>query len=453
VIIFSEKDIKWTDKPTDVAWPRWFRKAVLSAADQLKGAERWISEFPDRVFLDKACEAAFPLRFPPLERRRLHRIVVARGAAEACRKHYEGGLGTLIIKPDLTGKDHCDPASPNYIPFAIGDIDPAADFVHVFDEGALDIVMSELDTVADFTEYLEKRATFLRSGRLVSAHGEEDLLAYYAIRINDDGQHDFTPPDGKTWEEISGLSLGAGHYSNFVRHPQYRAKKEADDVSYVWDRLIEAFTRHMIGGTSIVLPGHTYSLTNSEMAVRYMALANRFVRRNYGEAVLGALEIGQKRDVFFRAMLPGPTSVDADTGFFFVTLKYLDWMDAKGGYEKYRLNRSGYIQIYAQAILMKHAHLKRVIGIAMEPPNQGRGASEDCIYAEQRDWTHEERARVREECDVLGIMRPMKERRYGGSEYPDVPAVKKGPRQREYGSRSERRAKAAEERRAGRKKR
>ncbi len=450
VIVFSEKDITWTDKPTDIAWPRWVRKAVFAAADQLKGAERWINEFPDRIFLDKACTVPFPLGFPPSDRRRVHRVVVARGAAEACRKHFNEGLGTLVVLPAIQAATHYSPGADGYSPFAIGDIEPGADFVHVFDEVALDIVIQELDTITDFTDYLDKRAAFLRSGRLVAAHGEEDLLAYYAIRINEKGEHDFTAPAGKNWNELDGLTLGSGHYLDFVSNPQYVAKKKADRVSYAWDGLIEAFTNHMIGGTSIVLPGHTYSLTNSELAVRYMALENRFVRRSHSEAVLDALEVGQRQDAFFRAMLPGPNHVNPETGFFFLTLKYLNWMEEKGGYEQYRLMRTFYLKTYAQATLMKQPSLRRIIGIAMEPPNQGRGASEDCIYAEQSEWTDEDREKVKKDCDGLGIMRPMRERRYSGKEFPDIgPSPRKAkPDRRE--NRAQRRARLAEERRTNR---
>lgn len=164
VIIFSEKEIGWTDKPVNVAWPRWFRKAVAGAAAQLRGAERWVTDFPDRIYLDKSCTTQFPLDFPPLDRLRLHRIVIARGASEACKEYFGGGLGTLLIKPDLKGAEHHNPSSVTYAPFAIGDIDPKGDYVHIFDEIALDIVMSELDTISDFTHYLDKRASFLRSG-------------------------------------------------------------------------------------------------------------------------------------------------------------------------------------------------------------------------------------------------------------------------------------------------
>lgn len=209
--------------------------------------------------------------------------------------------------------------------------------------------MRELDTISDFTEYLDKRAAFVRSGRLECAHGEEDLLAYYAVHINEDGDHDFTAPEGRSWDDVKSVAIGGGSWANYVANPQYLAKKEADKVSYAWDELIEAFTVHLLGGTTIVLPGHTYSLTDSELAVRHMGLQSRFHRRGHSAAILNALEIGRDKEVFFRAILSPPESPRRETGFFFMTLKYLGWMDDKGGYEKYREMRSFYLRTYAQA--------------------------------------------------------------------------------------------------------
>ncbi|WP_235209997.1 hypothetical protein, partial [Sphingobium sp. Ant17] len=145
VLIFSDKQVRWTDKPVEVAWARWARGAIQDAAKQLKGAERWINEFPDRLFLDKLCEVPLPLAFPPAERRKVHRIIVARGAEEAGRKHFEGGLGTFVIRPSIKGPDHFNRDAASFEPFAVGDIDPSSHFVHVFDPVSLDIVMQELD--------------------------------------------------------------------------------------------------------------------------------------------------------------------------------------------------------------------------------------------------------------------------------------------------------------------
>jgi hypothetical protein len=443
VIIFSEKKISWTNKPTDVAWPRWFRKAVLEATAQLRGAERWINEHPDRIFLDHGCTTPFPLKLPPLDRRQVHRVVVARGASAACREYFNGGTGSLVVRPDIAGPLHYSPKLPNYAPFAVGDIDPASDFVHVFDDTSLDVIMGELDTISDFVDYLDKRAAFIRSGNLAVAHGEEDLLAYYAVRINSNGDHDFTPPGGKSWRDTGPVIIDGDEYQRFINEPQYIARKQANKPSYFWDGLIENFTTHMLGGTSIVLPGFQYELSQSELAVRHMALANRFLRRNLGRAVIGALEIGQKKDVFFRAMLGAENSKGSETGFFILTLKYLKWMDAKGGYDKYRSFRTSYLEIYAKSLLMKHPYLERVIGIAMEPPNQKRGSSEDCAHAEQRAWSDEDIRQVREDCERLGIMRSLKETRPQEAEFPELKISKM---QRGYpgsGNRKQRRAEAA----------
>jgi hypothetical protein len=62
VLIFSDKSIAWpvVDDP-ELAWSRWFRRAVKKSADQVRGAERWITKHPDRLFLDPACSKPFPL--------------------------------------------------------------------------------------------------------------------------------------------------------------------------------------------------------------------------------------------------------------------------------------------------------------------------------------------------------------------------------------------------------
>jgi hypothetical protein len=446
VIVFSEKQIAWPNKELSIAWPRWFKKAVLDAANQLKGAERWLTQFPDRIFLDKDCKEPFPLKLPPAESRRVHRIVVARGAAEACHEHFEGGLGTFVIKPDLTGADHWTTSTSSHHPFAIGDIDPDGNFVHVFDEVALDIVMRELDTISDFTDYLEKRAAFLRSKRIVWCHGEEELLSYYAVHINENGDHDFTPPDGNDWSTLDALAIGPGGYETYMSHDQYIAKREADEISYTWDRLIRIFTDHMMGGTSVVLPGYTYSLTESEMAVRYMALQSRFARRGLSEAVVDALRIGKNADKFFRLILSSQDSKGSETAFFILTLKYHDFMDASGGYEQYRLYRVFFLQIYAKAVLMKYPYLERIIGIAMEPPSQGRGASEDIMYGAQSEWTDAERSQIQKDCEDLKIMGALKTTPYQGTEFPDVPASQDD---RPIGNRQQRRAQAARARKKG----
>ena len=86
------------------------------------------------------------------------------------------------------------------------------------DDVTLDIILGELDTVVDFTDYLTKKAAFARSGLLRSAAGEQDLLAHYAIRVNEDGEHDFRE-DRRS--DTAPLDLAPGQYERFESDPRY----------------------------------------------------------------------------------------------------------------------------------------------------------------------------------------------------------------------------------------
>lgn len=418
IIIFSEKTIEWPQGDLSTAWCRWAKRAVQASAKQAKGAERWITEYPDRIFLDRECTERFPIDFPPPETRIFHRVLVSRGASEACRDHLGTSSGSLIIRPSIKGDAHWNNQTGGIVPFAMGDIDPEGSFVHVFDEVALDIILTELDTVRDFTDYLVKRADFIRSGKLSEAHGEENLLAYYAIRINDDGDHDFVT-DGKR----APITIDRNQYANLTSDPRYLAKKREDRISYVWDVLIEGFTTHMLDGTSITIDNFDFDLRRNEVGVRYMALESRFYRRAHGQATMGALEKGKATNRFFRVMLPGPKSKDLGTAFFIQTYKYLDWMETKGGYEQYRRKRTESAVVYAKGLLERYPHLERVVGISREPPEQGHGVSEDLVYAEQSEWTNDERQVIREDCKKLGVLQKMKERTWDGQEFPEVETI------------------------------
>ncbi len=400
IIIFSEKTITWPNGELDVAWKRWVKRAVRDAAKQAKGAERWITEYPDRIFLDRGCKTHFPINFPSSEERVIHRVVVAKGAGEACREHIPDSSGSMIIKPAIKANGHWSSEPGKIEPFAIGDLDPAGSFVHVIDDVALDIIMRELDTIRDFTDYLDKRELFVRSGRLLQAHGEENLLAYYAVRINDEGVHDFV----LNGEEHEQIEIARVLYSNLRSDARYVARRQADTISYLWDDLITNFTTHIIDGTSITPDGYEFDLKKSELGVRYMALEPRFARRSHGEAVRGALEIGMTRNRFFRTIM---SSVDArpnETAFFIHTLKYLNWMEREGGYKKYRAKRAECTLVYARGLLEAYPHLKRVVGIALEPPGQGRGSSQDLVYAEQCDWTDEDRSVIKQACKEYRVL-------------------------------------------------
>lgn len=98
VIIFSDKHIRFDNTDSiEVSWGRWFKKAVLKSAQQVWGAERWIRQFPNRLFLDKRCSIPFPIILPDPANTIFHRIVVAHDASRVCREHM-GGSGSLMLE-------------------------------------------------------------------------------------------------------------------------------------------------------------------------------------------------------------------------------------------------------------------------------------------------------------------------------------------------------------------
>lgn len=415
VIIFSEKTINWPNTEINIAWNRWAKRALEASVKQVRGAERWISNFPERIFLDKQCTVPFPIDFPSPNERIIHSVLVARGASQACKDHTNRNSGSLTICPSIQSSQHWSQNS-GIQPFSIGDIDPSGSFVHVFDEISLDMILYELDTILDFTEYLSKRQEFLRSGNLAEAQGEENLYAFYATKINKEGDHDFVCDDLP-----NPIFIDQQQYEQLISNERYIAKKRADQISYMWDRLIEIFTDRMLDGTSITLDGYEYELRKSELAVRQMALQPRLARRAHGEAVIGALEEGKKHNRFFRIMLPQSGSKGLKTAFFIQTLKYLEWMDKKFGYEKYRLKRTENALIFARGLLERHPHIEKVVGISREPPQEDQGVSEDLLYIEQSNWTDAEVKMIRRDCKKIGVLqRNLRQIPWNDSEFPDV---------------------------------
>lgn len=421
VLIFSEKNIKWSKGDEQVAWSRWYRKAVKEAAQQIAGAERWIAEHPNRVYLDSACTRPLPIPLPPLSERIVHRIVVARGSGAASRKYFKGGSGSLAIEPSIVGDAHFKATEYYGVkPFHVGIVQRGGGFVHVLDDGSLDFVMEHLDTISDFTAYLTEKEKFILSGRLAYAASEEDLVAHYMLNSDSAGVHRIEPVDNAPEDAGKLLVVDGTHAVGLLSHPQYIAKQQADQPSYVWDELIKIFTSATLDGTTMVPDGHEYDIRNTERATRIMAVQTRLSRRGHGVAIIEALEIGRDEDRFFRGMmqLDGKSSA---TAFFFLTVKFAAFMEKQGGYEAYRAYRRGIASIYAEALLLRNPQLKEVVGVAVEPSGQGKGSSEDLVAAFQHEWTDAEKARVERDCARFGIMQEgYTQRHFQDQEFPDV---------------------------------
>lgn len=436
VVIFSDKSIGWPNgDDVDLAWSRWYRRAVEKSVAQIRGAERWVRDFPDRVFLDRKCKERLPLEFPPLPRRRVHGVAIALGAQEACGKYFGGGSdGALMIMPEIVGAGHTDKNLAGRVPFAFGDVDPDGPFVHVFDETALNIVLREMDTMSDFVGYLIARSDTIRSKHLFAAPSEAGLLAVYLLTEDKKGNHHFPRPELAIETGPFKYVVEEGTYDNFSKSEQFKLRLAANKPSYVWDKLITTFTEHIIAGTTVEIAGEVPTAARAEPALRLMAQENRTVRRALGSAIIGALDQSAKsqQDRFTRVIVPNEGFADPECGYVFMTLAYPAYLDGKGGYDQYRKVRVAMLQSYCLAFLSENRHFKKMVGIAMDASRPGRkGGSEDMLAVQVDEWTAELEADVAKARAQYEILQPDRLVTSGLSvqEFPEV-----------QGSRQQRRA-------------
>lgn len=425
VLIFSDKEIGWqADKDFDVAWPRWYRRAVDASADQISGAARYLREHADELYLDAACKEKFPLALPPPDRRRTHHIAVALGASKACADHYRMTAGYFPIDPDGKGDKHTDTKADDFVRFAIGDVQPDGAFVHVFNEPALSLLASELDTVTDFTRYLSRRECIVRSGHLARVGGEHELIAQYLLSGGPDEEHDFRRPGGGEWQEGEKLSIPAGTYSGLEALPAYQARKEADRVSYVWDRFLGLFTTAILSGEAQGALGDEPKPAEAEEGLRSMALEPRLRRRVLGASIAEGMKKAEdaKADRFARNMVPGKHSVDDTVGYVHLILAHHGKAPGKE-YDEYRKRRLTMLQGYCLDMLMSNPGLKRAVGITMDASSKvtGRvGGSEDFYALEIDKWTPDLEKHAQELRNTFGLLQPanVTHGSHGADEFP-----------------------------------
>jgi hypothetical protein len=357
--------------------------------------------------VDRACEHEFPIDLPAPDEATFHRIVVAHDSADRCRQVFGGGSGSLMISTSITGTAHYE-ANPRGIqPFTVGDLDPDKGYVHVLDDTTLDIVLNTLDTITDFIEYLTKKEAFMRSGRAVMAAGEEDLLAFYLSNVNEDEQHAFVVPPN-----VKGVFIDEGGWEDFKRSPQRRAQLEANEVSYIWDALIEQFNRHIIDRTQHYT-SHD-SVRASEQSVRLLAREPRTRRRMLATGLLEVIgEVLPENGRRSRHVLP---SRPGDPYYVFLTL----WRPESVSYEDFREVRRKLLEYYCMVLKTLYPGAEDIVGIATEDRTTV-SRSEDVVYLDARWWSEELQSEALSLQEEFGILHEYDRIDFRVQEYPDTP--------------------------------
>lgn len=383
VIVFSDKHcVLEPKKSLKIDWRRWFRSAVQAGANQAWGAERWLREYPQRVFLDPACTRPLPVRIPPPETARYHLVVTVHGVSAACQAML-GGSGSLLLRTNVRG------LAAHVEPFTIGDLDPKRTFVHVFDDTTLDFVMSTLDTTPDFLRYLREKERLCRS-RTVLVAGEENLLAHYLTHVGASGEHALVFDPG-----LDAIAIDDSWWEQLARSEERRAQLEHDQVSYVWDRLIEQFARHALAGTQYFTTEPP--LESSEIVLRFMAGEPRLRRRFLGEVLLDAIETTHADQRRLRVI---PSQRPEEPTYVFLLLP---WLNQKPEDENRAVRRHS-LQACIYVARMKHGYALDIVGIATESGVDEERRSEDALYFDAREWSTADDELARTYQEDLGIL-------------------------------------------------
>lgn len=408
VIIFSDKHINFqVDKDLEVAWPRWYKRAVLGSCRQLHGAMSWLHRFPERAFLDSKCCRKLPIPVPPREAARFHLVAVTRGSREAAlAAQGEGGIGSFGVSSSLEGDAHLN------APFVIGLPEPRKQFVHVFDEVTIEMLMTEFDTAIDFIEYLTSREALLGCrGTNVTAFGEEDLMAAYLRTMDNTGNRHvfFNIPPGKSLPDM--VMFDGSHYTGLSNDPGYKHKKSADQISYEWDELIKRFIEY--GDPRVHERYVCQTAAETEVGLRLLAAESRFRRRQLAASFVGALQRVQRGDRLGRLVYGG---VAGETVFVFVVVP----KRANESYAEYRQYRMGVLHAYVQTARLMAELGTTFVGIAFDNPHKDyKGGSEDLFVLSKDSWTAEELADLERMRQELGLWSSAMEFwRYRQDEFP-----------------------------------
>jgi len=350
IIIISVKEIQFKDTDNfEIGYKRWRKKAIEDSVAQIYGAERWISDASNVI--TSIGEQA--IVFPHKGKRRIFRIAVAFGSQGKAAIQF-GDFGT--------------------------------GFVHTFDEHSLKIVMSELDTITDFVEYLKNKEEFVTSGKqLLFEGGEEDLLAYYL-------SNNRKFPSG-----IDLLVLTTGIWQKFRDSKEYQTKKELEKQSYIWDALIEQLSIYYRENELIT----THTLDEFEKCIRIMAKEDRFSRRAISEIFANFLT--KSKDGEFARLF---SSLCGVTYVFQATNKEID--------REYRSAELGLRCILARGLIRDN---KTVIGIATERHQLKEGASWDVLYYHLDGWSAENQSDFERIQQYTGFFKNTLQSHYRAQEY------------------------------------
>ena len=239
--------------------------------------------------------------------------------------------------------------------------------------------MQELDTISDFATYLQEKETLFSTQRAILLHGgEEDLLALYL-------HNDRASPDADI------MVVGDDLWDGIQQKSEFRARKERDRDSYVWDRFVNHYAQDVLCG--YLEPGSSPS--EAEMIARALARETRFARRLLGKALSEFLDAVAKRQIRSRCL-------QSLSGVNYVLLAV--------DFSTPREARVSELGLRCLASIQRFP-TQTIVGIATEIPGSAPkpGHSLDFVYLYAEEWTDEDRSRAAQITQEFGYFQTPKQ--------------------------------------------
>ncbi|MGY3094966.1 YecA family protein [Pantoea eucalypti] len=393
IIIFSDKAIIFNEnKDITVAWSRWFRKSVIESCTQLFGAEKFIKEYPERLFIDKECATQLPIKIDSSYN--FHLVAVTNNISDSAIKYYDkiekGSSATLINTYPLNAQECLEN------PFCVGDVYPEKTFVHILDETALKLLLTELNTASDFIGYLTEKERVIRKKSLFISAGEEETLATYIM-----GKNKIVPD--VLIKKGQPVTIPEGEWKNYKNNFRFQHRLSIKKESIFWDNLIQNFSKSILSA-NVGFFGEV-EFSKHELAAREIAKESRESRYYLSKNFQEKFKTTQSHLRTSRMI----ESVD-EQGKFYLFLFYPN--NNNLSYNEYRTERISYISAYTQVAFVKYRQIKKLIAIATEPQNSA-GRSEDLIYSISpgafSKEQEEEAKKISKENKILSDFLPQKE--------------------------------------------
>jgi len=348
IIIISVKDIEYkeTDK-LEIGWDRWNKAAIEKSIKQLKGAKRHL----DGSNEVKSKDGIVTIKLPMINTRKYHYLTISLG-------------------------------SQREVPVIL----PENEVIHFLDEYNLITFFSELDTVADFIEYLKKKEDFLKKNTRIMGT-EEDILAFYLY------QNRHFPID--TGFYVFGDNL----WNDVSNRKEYRAKKKMDHISEFWDSCIEEFINRREPSVAKIIGYFDHANEDIELALRTMAKENRFSRRVLSQAFF---EFYENPEISSRI-------VESINGVVYVFLKQVITVK--------REDRMTELALRCYIAKSKMLDKNIFVGLATED-DMSKGYSFDLVYFNPLLWSEEDSIKAKKMSNELNMFTSPKYTEIKADEYP-----------------------------------